>query len=66
LLPDQYPLTDPRFKLVDRGTATTWVGLNGKWAVPGTNYGQLILSIYIKMINSTKQTLDKIQNEIKS
>jgi hypothetical protein len=29
----------------NRGTAQTWVGLNGRWAVPGATYGQTILSL---------------------
>ena len=53
-LPDRYPLIDPRFDLVKRGSATTWVGLNGKWAVPGTHYGQSILGLYEKMINEAR------------
>jgi hypothetical protein len=53
-LPNQYPIVDPRFQLVDRGTAPTWTALNGKWAVPGTTYGQSILSLYEKMIHSGK------------
>ncbi|ETI68599.1 N-acetylmuramoyl-L-alanine amidase [Neobacillus vireti] len=51
-LPGQYPLVDPRFHLVDRGSAPTWTSLNGHWAVPGNNYGQSILNLYEKMINS--------------
>ncbi|NHC40791.1 glucosaminidase domain-containing protein [Bacillus sp. MM2020_1] len=51
-LPNQYPLVDPRFQLVDRGSAPTWTALNGKWAVPGTTYGQMILNLYEKMIHS--------------
>jgi N-acetylmuramoyl-L-alanine amidase len=51
-LPSKYPLVDPRFHLVERGSAPTWTALNGKWAVPGTTYGQLILSLYEKMIHS--------------
>ncbi|WP_026564089.1 N-acetylmuramoyl-L-alanine amidase [Bacillus sp. UNC41MFS5] len=51
-LPNQYPLVDPRFHLVDRGSAPTWTALNGKWAVPGTTYGQSILALYQKMIHS--------------
>ena len=54
-LPDGYPRVDPRFDLVTRGSAPTWVGLNGKWAVPGATYGQSILSLYEKMINSAKE-----------
>ncbi|WP_261130028.1 N-acetylmuramoyl-L-alanine amidase [Bacillus sp. Marseille-Q3570] len=50
-LPDGETLVDPRFNLVARGSAPTWVALNGKWAVPGTNYGQLILGIYDKMLD---------------
>jgi hypothetical protein len=48
-LPNRYPLVDPRFHLVNRGSATTWTALNGKWAVPGTTYGQSILNLYQKM-----------------
>ena len=55
-LPDGYPLLDSRFDLVARGSAPTWVGLNGKWAVPGTTYGQSILSLYEKMMNNGKVT----------
>lgn len=58
-LPEQ-PLS-PRFKYVKRGSAPTWIGLGGKWAVPGfppkfktfdaalaakQTYGQLILDLY--------------------
>ncbi|PLS01476.1 glucosaminidase domain-containing protein [Neobacillus cucumis] len=45
-LPSDYPLVDPRFHLVQRGSAPTWTALNGKWAVPGTTYGQTILNLY--------------------
>jgi hypothetical protein len=36
----------PRFHLVTRGSAPHWEDLNGRWAVPGTTYGQSILSLY--------------------
>ncbi|WRU97707.1 N-acetylmuramoyl-L-alanine amidase (plasmid) [Priestia filamentosa] len=65
-LPDKYPLIDPRFDLVQRGSAPIWVALNGKWAVPGHNYGQFILNIYERMINNTMQTLGEILQEIKA
>lgn len=39
-------LADPRFTLVTRGIAPKWTDLNGRWAVPGANYGQNILSVY--------------------
>jgi hypothetical protein len=32
-----------------KGQAPRWVDLNGRWAVPGTTYGQTILSIYNNM-----------------
>ena len=36
---------DPRFDYVNRGSAPLVTDLNGKWAVPGTGYGESILSI---------------------
>ena len=53
--PLKNPLVQPsngaenRFKYVTRGIAPNWEDLNGKWAVPGTNYGQSILKIYADM-----------------
>jgi N-acetylmuramoyl-L-alanine amidase len=64
-LPDEYPLVDPRFDLVARGSAPTWVGLNGKWAVPGTTYGQSILSMYERMIKVAKENLENVLKEVK-
>ena len=64
-LPKEYPLIDPRFDLVDRGSAPTWVNLNGRWAVPGDNYGQSILGLYEKMIKSTIQHLEEVLEDIK-
>ncbi|WP_223594216.1 N-acetylmuramoyl-L-alanine amidase [Neobacillus bataviensis] len=63
-LPNQYPLVDPRFNLVTRGSAPTWTSLNGKWAVPGTTYGQSILELYKRMVNFAKLNLDSVVNEI--
>jgi uncharacterized protein YjdB len=37
---------DPRYSLISKGIAPKWVDLNGRWAVPGTNYGQEILALY--------------------
>ncbi|WP_082233031.1 N-acetylmuramoyl-L-alanine amidase [Halobacillus massiliensis] len=45
-LPEGYSKVDPRFDLVTRGSAATWIQLNGKWAVPGTSYGQSILLLF--------------------
>ncbi|MBM7856167.1 hypothetical protein JOC37_002600 [Desulfohalotomaculum tongense] len=45
-LPPGKVLYDPRFNLVARGSAPTWQGLNGRWAVPGITYGQSIIHDY--------------------
>lgn len=45
-LPNGKVLVDPRFALVNKGIATTWLQLNARWAVPGTTYGQSILADY--------------------
>ncbi len=42
---------DPRFNLVTRGIAPYWTDLNGRWAVPGTTYGQKILALYEELKN---------------
>lgn len=65
-LPNQYPLVDPRFHLVERGSAPTWTDLNGKWAVPGTTYGQSILDLYKRMLRFSAQNLENLQKEIQS
>ncbi|WP_318153028.1 N-acetylmuramoyl-L-alanine amidase [Metabacillus arenae] len=65
-LPDKYPLIDPRFNLVTRGSAPTWTALNGKWAVPGTNYGEAILNIYERMVEFALVKLEGILQEIRT
>lgn len=45
-LPAGKVLVDPRFVLVNKGIAPTWLGLNARWAVPGTTYGQSIIYDY--------------------
>ena len=39
------PCVDPRFSLVKRGCAPCLEDLNGRWAVPGSTYGQSIVRI---------------------
>lgn len=46
---------DHRFTLVKRGICPRWIDLNGKWAVPGTTYGQDIMKMYIDMCLSDPQ-----------
>lgn len=55
-LPNQFDLVDPRFHLVQRGSAPAWIDLNGKWAVPGTHYGQAILNLYERMVSSLEES----------
>lgn len=45
-LPAGKVLIDPRYSLVNRGIAPSWLGLNARWAVPGTTYGQSIINDY--------------------
>ncbi|MGD6991841.1 N-acetylmuramoyl-L-alanine amidase [Sutcliffiella horikoshii] len=66
LLPTTYPKVDPRFDLVTRGIAPGWIDLNGRWAVPGAQYGQLILKIYETMLEDTitvkQEELEKMRD----
>lgn len=64
-LPEKHPKVDPRFDLVQRGSATTWEALNGKWAVPGDNYGQAILKIYEQMLVTSIENLENTIQELK-
>jgi len=41
-LPPSMTKVDPRFDLVTRGVAPYVGDLNGRWAVPGTTYGQMV------------------------
>ena len=43
--PLRQPLVDPRFDLVERGSAVTLQQLDGRWAVPGNGYGDNLLRI---------------------
>lgn len=44
---------DPRYSILEKigklGVAPNWEDLNGKWAVPGKNYGEEIMNIYRKI-----------------
>jgi hypothetical protein len=54
-LPAGVKVVDPRFQILEsaglRGTAPTYEQLNGKWAVPGTEYGQKIVALWKQMLN---------------
>lgn len=65
-IPNGEEMVDPRFDLVTRGSANTWTGLNGKWAVPGDRYGQQILEVYNKIVNHTRQLIDLQQDKLNS
>ncbi|MCM1483751.1 MAG: glucosaminidase domain-containing protein [Muribaculaceae bacterium] len=49
-LPDGEKLIDPRFKLVSRGVAPTWDGLNCRWAA-NDKYSERILKLFNQMSN---------------
>lgn len=49
-LPVGRVMVDPRFVLVKRGIAPTWIGLNARWAIPGTTYGHSILFDYWRSV----------------
>lgn len=52
--PPRKDIVDPRYNLVKTtrnfGKAVTWTDLNGKWAVPGKTYGQMILAIHQRIL----------------
>jgi hypothetical protein len=52
--PPRTPIVDPRYELLKKtdkfGQAVTWTDLNGKWAVPGKTYGQMILKIHERIL----------------
>ncbi|MCM2589039.1 N-acetylmuramoyl-L-alanine amidase [Rossellomorea marisflavi] len=52
-LPAGIQLVDPRFNLVKRGIAQDWIELNGKWAVPGTTYGQMVLALHERNLSDS-------------
>ncbi|MFI8574411.1 N-acetylmuramoyl-L-alanine amidase [Rossellomorea aquimaris] len=58
-IPQGQSLVDPRFSLVTRGSAKNWTDLNGKWAVPGTTYGQSILSVFNRNIQNAIKVMDE-------
>ncbi|SHJ55713.1 glucosaminidase domain-containing protein [Propionispora hippei] len=47
-------IVDPRYELVRRSAnfaqAVSWTDLNGRWAVPGTTYGQKIMTIHQRIL----------------
>lgn len=48
-------IVDPRYRLVKTtknfGRARTWADLNGRWAIPGKDYAQKIMTIYSKILS---------------
>jgi hypothetical protein len=57
---------DPRYKYVTKGIAPNWEDLNGRWAVPGNNYGQEILQIFKRLKEEKVEiVIEKKKEEIK-
>lgn len=52
-LPKGETLLDPRFSLVSRGVAPSWLDLSNRWAM-NPNYGKQILNLYAQLLNSVK------------
>ncbi|WP_070120094.1 N-acetylmuramoyl-L-alanine amidase [Bacillus marinisedimentorum] len=65
-IPEGTSLVDPRFGLVTRGSAELWTDLNGKWAVPGKNYGQKILQIYKQMVGHAANKLAQQEKRLEA
>lgn len=67
-------IVDPRYEALVKagysGMAPRWTDLNGKWAYPGTTYGQAILSLYQKVsairIESDSEKVKLLTVEIES
>lgn len=65
--PPKAPIEDPRYELVKTyrkdifGNVNSWTGLNGKWSVPGTYYGEEILKSlrYALAPNGSQESIDK-------
>jgi len=51
--PLKQPCVDPRYDILVKnnliGIAPNWEDLNGRWAVPGTTYGQSIIKLYERL-----------------
>ena len=45
-IPTGRKLYDPRFNLVNRGSATKWIDLEGRWCASNSEYAKKIFEIY--------------------
>ncbi len=52
-VPRGCPIIDPRFFMVNRGSAKTWGDLNMRWAM-NNNYGQHIIALFTNMAEFTE------------
>ncbi|REJ09063.1 N-acetylmuramoyl-L-alanine amidase [Halobacillus trueperi] len=64
LIPAGLEKVDPRFDLVTRGIAPTWTRLNGRWAVPGETYAQLILQLHERNINHALEEMEEQRGQL--
>lgn len=72
--PPKTPIVDPRYELVKInrtdifGNVPNWTGLNGKWAVPGTRYGEDILKIarYARSPDGSSESIAKGESMVKN
>lgn len=56
-------LVDPRFHLVQRGSASYWEDLDKKWDIPKKGYGKSIVNLWREMMN-TSECIDVKINKI--
>lgn len=57
-LPEGEPLIDPRFSLVQRGVAPTWMDLSGRWAA-NDHYGMQIRRLYDRLLQMASEQASK-------
>lgn len=70
--PPKVAVVDPRYELIQKnrpqifGKIQTWIGLNGVWAVPGTQYGQDILNLWqqAQLPDATNAALDYANSQL--
>lgn len=57
-LPEGEQLIDPRFSLVQRGVAPTWMDLSGRWAA-NDHYGMQIRRLYERLLQMASEQASK-------
>lgn len=61
-LPAGEKIIDPRFTLVRRGIASSWLDLNRRWAA-NDRYGESILALFERLLNDNPPTPDELRTD---